>query len=111
MPRVTEHGLRRALVRRLIRNAGLLAGSVLGALIIGAAGYHLLDGLPWLDAALNATMILTGMGPVRPVSTTAAKVFAIGYALFSGVFFSHNGRRPAGAGASGLPASLPSRTQ
>ena len=56
-------------------------------MIIGAAGYHLLDGLPWLDAALNATMILTGMGPVRPVSTTAAKVFAIGYALFSGVFF------------------------
>ncbi len=57
------------------------------ALAIGAAGYHLLEGLSWLDAALNATMILTGMGPVWPVSTPAAKVFAIGYALFSGVFF------------------------
>ena len=50
-------------------------------------GYHVLDGLPWLDAALNAAMILTGMGPVNPISTPAAKIFAIGYALFSGVFF------------------------
>ena len=54
---------------------------------MGAIGYHALDGLSWLDAALNAAMILTGMGPVNPVSTPAAKVFAIGYALFSGVFF------------------------
>ncbi len=56
-------------------------------LAIGSAGYHLLGGLPWLDAALNAAMILTGMGPVQPISTPPAKVFAIGYALFSGVFF------------------------
>jgi hypothetical protein len=48
---------------------------VLAALGIGAVGYHVLDGLPWLDAALNAAMILTGMGPVSPISS-AAKVFA-----------------------------------
>ena len=60
---------------------------VIGAIGLGAAGYHYLNGLPWLDAALNAAMILTGMGPVNPVVTPAAKVFAIGYALFSGVFF------------------------
>ena len=87
MPHFTQRELRRALLHRLFRNAGLVGGLVLGALAIGAAGYHVLDGLPWLDAALNATMILTGMGPVHPVSTPAAKVFAIGYALFSGVFF------------------------
>jgi uncharacterized membrane protein len=46
-----------------------------------------LEGLPWLDAGLNAVMILTGMGPVNPIATPAAKVFAMGYALFSGVFF------------------------
>jgi hypothetical protein len=40
-----------------------------------------------LDAFLNAAMILTGMGPVAPLSTPAAKVFATFYALFSGVFF------------------------
>ena len=57
------------------------------ALGIGAIGYHALDGLPWLDAGLNAAMILTGMGPANPVTTSAAKIFAIVYALFSGVFF------------------------
>jgi hypothetical protein len=57
------------------------------ALGIGTTGYHTLLGLPWLDAALNAAMILTGMGPVDDPSTSTGKVFAIGYALFSGVFF------------------------
>ena len=65
----------------------MVGALVLAALGIGAVGYHMLDGLSWLDAALNAAMILTGMGPVNPISTPAAKVFAIGYALFSGVFF------------------------
>ena len=79
--------LRRALVRRLVRNGGIVAAFILAALLIGAAGYHTFDGLPWLDALLNAAMILTGMGPVAPISTPAAKVFATIYALFSGVFF------------------------
>ncbi len=87
MKRVDEAALRRALIHRLIRNAGLAGCLILVALAIGSAGYHLLGGLPWLDAALNAAMILTGMGPVQPISTPPAKVFAIGYALFSGVFF------------------------
>ena len=78
---------RRALLRGLVRNGTLAGGLVLGAIAIGAAGYHFFNELPWLDAALNAAMILTGMGPVNPVVTPAAKVFAIVYALFSGVFF------------------------
>ena len=60
---------------------------MLAAVGIGAAGYHVFDELPWLDAALNAAMILTGMGPVNPLVTPEAKIFAIVYALFSGVFF------------------------
>ena len=87
MSHPTPRALHRTLLYRLARNAGLVGSLVLAALGIGAAGYHVLDGLPWLDAALNAAMILTGMGPVNPISTPAAKVFAIGYALFSGVFF------------------------
>jgi hypothetical protein len=78
---------RRALIHGLIRNGTLVAGLVLGAVGFGAAGYHFFDGLPWLDAALNAAMILTGMGPVNPMVTAGAKIFAIVYALFSGVFF------------------------
>jgi hypothetical protein len=57
------------------------------ALGIGVIGYHAIVGLPWIDAILNASMILTGMGPVATMTTTASKLFASGYALFSGVVF------------------------
>jgi hypothetical protein len=78
---------RRAVLWRTARNAALTGGLIAAALAIGAAGYHYLADLPWLDATLNAAMILTGMGPVNPVVRPAAKVFAIVYALLSGVFF------------------------
>jgi hypothetical protein len=32
-------------------------------------------------------MILTGMGPVTPMTTTSAKLFASFYAIYSGVAF------------------------
>jgi len=87
MPQIVQRDLRRLLLRRLFRNAVLVSALVVGALLMGAAGYHFFDGLPWLDATLNASMILTGMGPVDPIVAPEAKIFAIGYALFSGVFF------------------------
>ncbi len=77
----------RVLVRRLAKNGAIVGGLIAVALAIGAAGYHYLDGLPWLDATLNAAMILTGMGPVDRVVSPQAKVFAIIYSLFSAVFF------------------------
>jgi hypothetical protein len=63
------------------------AGLILGSLALGAAGYHAFEGLPWLDATLNASMILTGMGPVDELHTDAGKAFGIFYSLFSGVIF------------------------
>jgi len=62
----------------------LLVGT---ALAIGSAGYHWTEGWDWLDSTLNASMILTGMGPVDTLHTNGGKVFAICYALFSGVVF------------------------
>ncbi len=56
-------------------------------LLLGIAGYRFIAGLEWIDALLNASMILTGMGPVTPLQSTAAKVFASAYALFSGIVF------------------------
>ena len=50
-------------------------------------GYHWLDDLNWIDSLLEASMILGGMGPVNPIKTTSAKVFASAYALFSGLVF------------------------
>ena len=66
----------------------LVASVILGpALGIGVVGYHVIARLAWLDALENASMILTGMGPIAPMTTTSAKLFASAYALFSGVVF------------------------
>jgi hypothetical protein len=51
------------------------------------AGYHDLEGLPWVDAFLNASMLLGGMGPVDMPHTVGGKLFAGLYALYSGMLF------------------------
>jgi len=56
-------------------------------LAVGMLGYHLLEGLPWLDAFLDAAMILGGMGPVDAIRTPGGKLFAGLYALFCGLVF------------------------
>jgi len=61
-----------------------LAGMGLG---FGILGYRLFAGFTWVDAFMNAAMILTGMGPVGQLTTTSAKLFASIYALFSGLIF------------------------
>ncbi len=73
--------------KRILRGVAVAVLIVSGSLGIGTCGYHLLEGLPWIDAIYNASMILTGMGPVDTLRTTAGKLFASGYALFSGVVF------------------------
>ena len=78
---------RHVFVRRLLGSAAVAGGVVLLSLLAGAAGYHFTEGWPWLDSALNAAMILAGMGPVDKVETTGGKVFALLYALYSGVTF------------------------
>lgn len=65
----------------------MAGGLVTGSLGLGVLGYHLLGRLSWLDALVNASMILTGMGPVGENKTVAGKLFAAFYALFSGVAF------------------------
>jgi hypothetical protein len=65
----------------------LALGIVAVALGIGVLGYHYIAQLAWIDAVLNASMILTGMGPVDPMKDTPSKLFASAYALFSGVVF------------------------
>jgi hypothetical protein len=73
--------------RRLVHSALLAGGIVAFALAIGIAGYRGFAHLGWIDALLNASMILTGMGPVDQMTSTEAKLFASAYALFSGVIF------------------------
>ena len=57
------------------------------AVSIGTLGYHTAGRLPWLDSFLNASMILSGMGPVDRMEYPSGKLFAAIYALFSGVVF------------------------
>jgi hypothetical protein len=78
---------REAFARRLIRHAGIAVGVVLASLTLGVIGYHQLEDMGWVDAILNAAMILAGMGPINQLHTTAGKLFAAGYALFSGIVF------------------------
>jgi hypothetical protein len=76
---------RREYYRRLARNAGLGVLVIAGSLGLGMMGYHVFEKLPWIDAFVNAAMILSGMGPVATLQTDAGKIFAGCYALFSGI--------------------------
>src|SRR5512141_2323977 len=76
---------RQVFVRRLTLNGLIGFLLLMFSLAMGIAGYHFLEGLSWIDALLNASMILGGMGPVSPIHTNIGKVFASFYALYSGV--------------------------
>jgi hypothetical protein len=86
--RRTHHLLsRKEFAKRVARHVLIALIIVAFSLGLGVAGYHYLAGLAWIDALLNASMILTGMGPVDTLHGTQAKLFASFYALFSGVAF------------------------
>lgn len=72
-------------VGRLTRNIVLALALIGIALAIGMIGYRLTEGMDWLDAYLNASMLLGGMGPVAALHTDAGKFFAGTYALFCGL--------------------------
>jgi hypothetical protein len=80
--------LSRAKFFKRVGRHGLVAlGVSVFGLGIGVLGYHCLAQLSWIDSLLNASMILGGMGPVDPLKTDGAKIFASCYALFSGLAF------------------------
>jgi len=76
---------RKVYFQRLMRHAALGIAVIAGALGIGMVGYHTFEKMPWIDAFVNAAMILSGMGPVATLQTDAGKIFAGCYALFSGI--------------------------
>lgn len=71
--------------RRLLEHLGLALAVVSISLAIGVWGYMRFGQLPFVDAFLNASMILGGMGPVDALRSDAAKWFASFYALYSGI--------------------------
>ena len=77
----------RQFAHRMLGHAAIGAAIIAIALLLGIVGYHFSEGIPWIDALLEASMILSGMGPVHQPLSTAGKLFASAYALFSGVVF------------------------
>lgn len=90
-PKYERHSQKLAPLSVFAQRVALAVGAacciIAAVLFIGIAGYHWLGGLDWVDSLLEASMILGGMGPVNPIKTTGAKLFASGYALFSGLVF------------------------
>jgi hypothetical protein len=78
---------RRVFLRRLVQHGGLALAVVVLSIGVGMAGYHVLGRQPWLDAFVNACMLLGGMGQVRDVETFGGKVFAGLFALYAGLVF------------------------
>lgn len=72
---------------RVMLSAAIAIGVITISLAAGTIGYHYFGELTWIDALLNAAMILTGMGPVNPLQTVSGKLFATSYCLFSGIIF------------------------
>jgi len=70
---------------RLARSGGVVFVLVTLSLLLGMVGYHALEGLSWIDAFLNASMLLGGMGPVNAPVQTSGKLFAGLYALYCGL--------------------------
>ncbi|HET9984971.1 MAG TPA: hypothetical protein VFQ38_15335 [Longimicrobiales bacterium] len=74
-------------LRRLGVNFAVSAAFMLFSLGLGTVGYHAIVGFRWIDALLNAAMLLGGMGPVGTITTTGGKLFAAAFALYSGLVF------------------------
>ena len=75
----------RLFLRRLVRHFSWSLVVVAASLAVGMVGYHVTEGLGWVDAYLNAAMLLGGMGPVDPPRTVPGKLFAGTYALYAGL--------------------------
>jgi hypothetical protein len=72
---------------RMLHRLGIAFVPLLLILGLGMLGYHHFEDMEWIDSFLNASMILSGMGPANDMTTFGGKLFAGVYALFSGLVF------------------------
>jgi hypothetical protein len=81
---------RKVFMNRLMKMGLIAFSATMVCLLIGIIGYHYIAHLIWIDALHNASMILSGMGPVANIDNVSGKLFSSAYALFSGVAFITN---------------------
>ncbi len=77
----------RIFIKKIVRSFFAGLGLAIASLMIGILGYRYFEDMTWVDAYLNASMILSGMGPADTLKNTNGKIFAGTYALFSGIIF------------------------
>lgn len=79
---------RKQFTLRLLGHAALAATLIAVSLLAGMLGYRHYEQMSWLDAFVNAAMLLGGMGPVKTADLSeAGKLFAGLYALYAGLAF------------------------
>ncbi len=76
--------------KRVFRNFFYMMMLLIFCLSLGVLGYHYTSDIAWMDSLHNASLILSGMGPVIEMKTNAGKLFSSFYALFSGIAFITN---------------------
>lgn len=74
-------------IRRVVRSFLIGIFIIFICLLLGMWGYSHFEKMSRVDAFVNASMILSGMGPVSQLQTDGGKIFAGFYALFSGIIF------------------------
>jgi hypothetical protein len=77
---------RSAFTGRMARHVLFALGFTVVSLFLGALGFRFLEGYSWMDAELNAAMLLGGMGQISPIATNGGKLFASFYAIYSGLW-------------------------
>jgi hypothetical protein len=74
-------------IKRMVFFASISAGFVTFSLLMGMIGYRIFEKFSWVDAFVNAAMLMGGMGPVGELHTDAGKIFAGVYAMYCGLVF------------------------
>ena|ERR1700733_5599107 len=74
-------------VERVARCVWVASMLLAGTILVGAMVYHFMEGFSWVDASMNAIMIMTGLGLTDTLHTTGAKIFTCFYAIITAVVF------------------------
>lgn len=77
----------RAFLARVTAFVGIGVSLYVAAIVVGMVGFHFLERLGWLEAALDASMILTSNGAVAAAWTPGQRLFQMAYAVLGGVVF------------------------
>jgi len=77
----------RRFLQRMLGFLGIALAIDVMVVTLGALGFHHFESLTWTGAVLNATLIITGNGPLVPMHSEAGRLFETGYALFGGITF------------------------